>query len=268
MISMATLYSPALPAAPWRWATGGAALGLMLAVIVFAPARWLAAAVQQASAERVSLSEARGSIWEGSSLMVLRGGAGSGAGVALPGRLHWRIRPVWPGLTVAIQADCCMQQAVQLQATASSLGRAHLLLADSQSQWPAGLLSGLGTPWNTIQLQGQLEASTHGLKLDWAHGQLSLSGQLQLDALGVTSRLSTLSPMGSYRIQLQGGPTPSLLLSTLDGSLQLSGRGEWLGQRLRFSGVASAAPERVEALSNLLNIVGRRDGARSIITVG
>jgi general secretion pathway protein N len=37
---------------------------------------------------------------------------------------------------------------------------------------------------------------------------------------------------------------------------------------LRFSGVASAQPERVEALSNLLNIVGRRDGARSIITVG
>ena len=55
---------------------------------------------------------------------------------------------------------------------------------------------------------------------------------------------------------------------TLDGALQLSGQGEWLGQRLRFKGVASAAPERVEALSNLLNIVGRRDGARSIITVG
>jgi general secretion pathway protein N len=247
---------------------GGATVGLLLAVVVFAPARWLATAVHQASAERVSLSETRGSIWDGSSRMVLTGGAGSGAGVALPGRVHWRIRPVWPGLSIAIQAECCMQQAVQLRATASGLGRAHLLLADSQSQWPAGLLSGLGTPWNTIQLQGQLEARTQGLELDWAHGQLSLSGQLQLDALGVTSRLSTLSPMGSYRIQLQGGPAPSLQLSTLDGSLQLSGRGEWLGQRLRFNGVASAAPERVEALSNLLNIVGRRDGARSIITVG
>ena len=74
--------------------------------------------------------------------------------------------------------------------------------------------------------------------------------------------------MGSYRFTLQGGPSPSLDLATLEGSLELTGRGQWVGQRLRFSGVASAAPQRVEALSNLLNILGRRDGARSIITVG
>ena len=74
--------------------------------------------------------------------------------------------------------------------------------------------------------------------------------------------------MGSYRFTLLGGPSPSLELTTLEGSLQLSGQGQWVGQRLRFKGVASAAPDRVEALSNLLNILGRRDGARSIITVG
>jgi general secretion pathway protein N len=37
---------------------------------------------------------------------------------------------------------------------------------------------------------------------------------------------------------------------------------------LQFSGVASAAPDREAALSNLLNIIGRRNGARSIITIG
>ena len=37
---------------------------------------------------------------------------------------------------------------------------------------------------------------------------------------------------------------------------------------VRFAGEASAAPEREAALSNLLNIIGRRNGARSIITVG
>jgi general secretion pathway protein N len=37
---------------------------------------------------------------------------------------------------------------------------------------------------------------------------------------------------------------------------------------LRFEGEASAAPERAEALANLLNIIGRRDGTRSIIKVG
>jgi general secretion pathway protein N len=50
--------------------------------------------------------------------------------------------------------------------------------------------------------------------------------------------------------------------------LQLSGRGQWAGQRLRFDGAASAKPESVDALSNLLNIIGRRNGATAIIKVG
>ena len=84
----------------------------------------------------------------------------------------------------------------------------------------------------------------------------------------MSSRLSTLRPMGSYRLLLSGGEVPTLALSTLDGALQLSGTGQWVGQRLRFAGEASAAPEREAALANLLNIIGRRSGARSIITVG
>jgi general secretion pathway protein N len=41
-----------------------------------------------------------------------------------------------------------------------------------------------------------------------------------------------------------------------------------VGQRLRFTGEASAAPEREAQLSNLLNIIGRRSGARSLISLG
>jgi len=59
-----------------------------------------------------------------------------------------------------------------------------------------------------------------------------------------------------------------LQLSTLDGALQLTGSGQWVGSRLHFSGEASAAPDRETALANLLNIIGRRTGARSIITIG
>jgi general secretion pathway protein N len=84
----------------------------------------------------------------------------------------------------------------------------------------------------------------------------------------MSSRLSTLRPMGSYRLVVQGGDVPTLTLSTLEGALQLSGTGQWVGQRLRFTGEATATPEREAALSNLLNIIGRRSGARSIITVG
>ena len=98
--------------------------------------------------------------------------------------------------------------------------------------------------------------------------ELRMGGRVQVDAAQISARLSTLKPMGSYRLVLLGGATPSLTLATLEGSLQLSGSGQWVGSRLRFEGLASAVPERQEALSNLLNIIGRRDGARAIIKVG
>jgi general secretion pathway protein N len=95
-----------------------------------------------------------------------------------------------------------------------------------------------------------------------------MAGGAELVARNMSSRLSTLRPMGSYRITLLGGTVPSLRLDTLEGSLQLAGSGQWVGRRLRFQGEASAAPEREAALANLLNIIGRRTGPRSIITIG
>lgn len=252
----------------WRWAATGAITGLLLALIVFAPARWLAALLNQASAEQLVLAAPRGSFWQGSAQLVLVGGAGSRDAMALPGEFSWRVRPSWHGLTLELKADCCMQQALRLSASPSGWGGLQVVLADNQSQWPAGLLIGLGTPWNTIQAQGQVLVSTQGLNVHWAQGRLSLAGRVQFDARQISSRLSTLRPMGSYRLTLLGGPSSTLELSTLEGHLQLSGKGQWVGQKLRFEGVASATPESVDALSNLLNIIGRRQGATAIIKVG
>ena len=97
---------------------------------------------------------------------------------------------------------------------------------------------------------------------------MALQGNLQLDALDVSSKLSTLSPMGSYRVSVHGGDSPTLALSTLSGALLLNGSGQWVGQRLRFTGEAKAAAGSESALANLLNILGRRTGDRSILTVG
>lgn len=246
----------------------GALAGLILALGVFAPARWLAALVRQASGEHVVLDAPRGGFWRGTAQLVLSGGAGSRDAVALPGQLSWQISPAWNGLNVQLNAECCMRQALQLRARPAGWGGVQLVLSDGLSQWPAGLLAGLGTPWNTIQAQGQLVASTQGFNALWTQGRLSLAGRLQLDATQISSRLSTLQPMGSYRLTLQGGNPSTLELKTLEGRLQLTGQGQWVGQRLRFDGAASATPESVDALSNFLNIIGRRKGATAIIKVG
>jgi general secretion pathway protein N len=50
--------------------------------------------------------------------------------------------------------------------------------------------------------------------------------------------------------------------------LQLGGSGQWAAGRLRFKGQASAEPGSEPALNNLLNIIGRRQGALSLISIG
>jgi general secretion pathway protein N len=253
--------------APWGWALGGAAFGILIALVLFAPAAWLAGAVERSTGGHLQLADARGTVWDGSARVTLTGGAGSADAATLPGRLQWQLRPQWGGLRAQLQADCCTPQPLPLQVH-WRWGGATLQLGDARSQWPAALLAGLGTPWNTLQPEGELQLATQGLSVEWSAGRLALAGRAELVAQRMSSRLSTLRPMGSYRITVQGGSTPTLTLETLEGSLQLSGQGQWVGSRLRFSGVAQAAPEREAALANLLNIIGRRSGARSIITFG
>ncbi len=258
---------PARAATPWGWAASGALLGGLLATLLFAPARWLAAGIHQASGGQVTLADARGTVWAGSARLVLSGGADSQDSMALPGRVDWRMRPDLRGVQADVNAVCCMAQALHLVA-APRWGGALVQVDDHSSQWPTGLLAGLGAPWNTIQAQGRLALSTQGLSVEWASGRTAMQGRVQLDALDMASRLSTLKPMGSYRLTLNGGTVNKLQLETLQGSLQLTGNGQWVGGRLRFDGVASSTPERQDALSNLLNIIGRRSGARAIIKVG
>lgn len=252
---------------PWVWAVGGMVLGVLLSVLLFAPARWVAAAVRQASGGQVLLENARGTVWSGSAQLTLTGGAGSVDVATLPSRLGWALRPGLTGFAVRLEASCCLAQpwALRLEPRWSGL---HLNVSDSPSTWPAQMLAGLGTPFNTVAPQGQLALTTQGLTLNWAAGRVQMTGLAQLDVQDLSSRLSTLRPMGSYRVTLSGGAAPELLLATLQGGLQLSGRGQWLGGKFRFVGEASSAPEHQLALSNLLNIIGRRDGARSIMKIG
>jgi general secretion pathway protein N len=99
-----------------------------------------------------------------------------------------------------------------------------------------------------------------------------MTGQVDLLLMGVSSRLSTLDSLGTYRLSLQGGADPAsptlLNLSTVEGALQMNGMGQWSGGKLHFNGGANAAPGNEAALNNLLNIIGRRQGALSVISIG
>ena len=260
--------TPPASRAPWGWALAGALLGLLLVGVLAAPARWLSAGVARATGDMVQLAEPQGSLWNGSARLLLTGGAGSQDRAALPGRVQWRLRPALGGLDLAMTADCCTPTGPLALRVSLLWGGARVALQDGQTQWPAALLAGLGTPFNTLQPQGELALATQNLAAEWRAGRPSLTGGAELTLRHVSSRLSTLRPIGSYQLKLSGGEAVALDLSTLEGSLRLSGSGQWVGGRLRFNGEASAAPGLEAQLANLLNIIGRRQGDRAIISFG
>lgn len=256
-----------------RWAVFGSLLGVLFGLVLFAPAAWLASAVASATGQRVLLSDARGTVWSGSAIAVLTGGPGSRDASSLPGRLEWTLRLKGLGFELRARHACCLNDTVSVHLK-PGLGRMSVELApkpDWIGQWPGAFLGGLGTPWNTLQLGGSLRLMSSGLKMELVQGRWIVDGSAEIDMLQASSRVSTLEPLGSYRFSLTGtaGGSSQLRLSTLEGALQLNGEGTAGPNGVRFRGEARAATEADEsALNNLLNIIGRRNGAVSVISIG
>jgi general secretion pathway protein N len=273
-LSMA--HRPGKLASTWGLSIACAMLGVLLAVLTLFPAQWALSSLERSSQGQVQFVDARGTVWSGSAVVLLTGGTGSTALARLPDRVQWRLRPSFNGIAPAVglqvTALCCGKQPVQAKAWPMWAGfGANVAVPDLVL--PANLLAGLGTPWNTLALQGLLRLSSPGMSIKSQEGRMLIEGQAVLDVQSASSRLSTLNPLGDYRIRLvgaaAGGSSPlSVQLETTRGALQVSGSGQWVGNRLRFSGRASAEPQHQEALQNILNIVGRREGTSSIITIG
>ena len=255
-----------------RWGWAGLVCGALVALLVFAPASWLAHAVAAGTEQRLLLADARGTVWNGSAVPVLSGGADSRSAAMLPGRTHWRVGLRGLAFELRVRQPCCINDQLVLLLR-PGLGRVSVQLLPGSGQigeWPAAWFAGLGAPWNTLRLGGTLRLSSSGLTLDAAAGRWTLNGQAELELNNVDSPLTTLERLGSYRVQLNGadGRAPAFTLSTLDGMLLLSGSGQWTGSQLRFRGEARAAPGAEGELNNLLNFFGRRQGALSLISIG
>lgn len=257
-----------------RWAVFGVVVGALVALLAFLPAAWLSRAVSAATGQRLQLADARGTVWDGSAVVVLTGGPESRDASALPGRLDWTLRPSGLGIELRASQACCLNGAVALRIR-PGLGKLTVSLAPSPGwtgQWPSAWLGGLGTPWNTLQLGGSLRLVSPGLELESVQGRWRVKGRAELELSGASSRLTTLDSLGSYLLTLSGDPAQAgvakLKLVTQEGALQLSGEGTWSPSGVRFRGEARASAGDEAVLTNLLNIIGRREGARSVISIG
>ncbi len=260
--------------AAFRWSWLGLAVGTLVAVVAFAPAAWLAGWIAERTDQRVILADARGTVWSGSAVAVLTGGPGSRDAASLPGRIVWTLGVRGLGFELRAAHACCLNGEVALRVR-PGFGRVAVTLVPPSgwvARWPTAFLGGLGTPWNTMQLGGHIVLSSPGIAVESVEGRLRVDGRADVALVDVSSSLTTLETLGSYRLVLSGDPAApgvsQLALGTEQGALQLGGSGTWGPGGLRFRGEATAAPGSEAALASLLNIIGRRNGARSVISIG
>src|SRR5258705_449328 len=103
----------------------------------------------------------------------------------------------------------------------------------------------------------------------WVGDWLEARSKLRLgDARDARWALSTVAPLGSYRLRIAGaGAPPTMELVTLSGPLQMQGKGTMEGSRIRFKGVAGAEPEMRPALNGLLGVLGMRSGDKVLLAI-
>jgi len=233
-----------------------AVFAVALTVAVRAPAAWVGDWLQAQG--RLRLIDARGTVWSGSALLGLSDGRQV---MLVPGRLSWKI-----GLAAIasgrVTAD--LSHPALSAPLAVSLAAKSIALNAGQAELPAALLVALGAPFNTVRPGGAL-----GLR--WTDVEFKggvLAGNVQIDWREAQSALSTVAPLGSYRLQVTGaGDTARLQLDTLRGPLRLQGSGTVKGGRVSFKGLASADPEMRPALIGLIGVLGSRVGDQAVLAI-
>jgi general secretion pathway protein N len=262
----------------------GGLAGALMALLTLAPAFWLSQAIGFLSHQQVLLQHPEGTLWRGSAQLALSAGPNSQLALGLPSRLHWQVKPwalsfsaasneLGPNesgfftLALELQAPCCLEHPLLITIKPEGLG---LLVTPQRGQikLPAHWLEGLGAPWNTLQPKGLLTLENHNFQVLLQKNLVSPRGTLELKIDQLSSRLSTVKPLGSYSVILNSQSSPQIELSSQANSrLRLSGKGQWGQGRLHFEGLAETAPSDEDTLSNLLNVLGQRSGHQAQLRI-
>ncbi len=242
-------------------------------VVYFAPATWLAHGVAHITNGRVLLTEAQGSVFEGSAGIALSTSSTSSTSATtsgaypLPSTINWRVD--WPSLltgTIQLHVDSAMfTRALDIESNGFFSG--IFKVSANQISIPIAVLNGLGAPFNTLQLQGQMSLRFDDTAID----SQSVRSHAVLQLNGLSSRLSSVSSLGNYLIQIESTPTPAadtrFTLTTPTGPLFMNATGGIQNGRFHLNGEAYADPAQEAALSGLLGLLGRRQGNKIILAL-
>jgi general secretion pathway protein N len=241
---------------PWALVAVLSSSAVLLALL---PAAWITPQFAKVTRGHVNLVDPAGSLWNGSATLMLAAGDDPGGATLLPGRIEWRTA-FWPLFTGRVRMQMRQTDAMPDAVSVDASMRGATLTGGGIAV-PASLLAGLGAPFNTLGLQGDVRLAW----TDWRTIGKEAFGRLTVTLNDMSSRVSLVKPLGSYRVLFQAeGASSTVDLSTLKGPLMLNGHGVVQQTGTSFQGTASAAPDQRDNLAGLLNLLGRRTGPDTV----
>lgn len=232
------------------------ALGLYcIALGVTAPATLLDAGLDRSSAGQLRLTGAVGTLWQGRGQLELRTPRGQHS---LGQPVSWRLQPRY---LLAGQLRFAVELTARAQPFQLSLRIGSVELQQLSLQLPASKLAEIDPKLSLLGLDGSTGIAISRLSIS----RDSIVGSAVLHWHNASSRLSPVSPLGDYRLRVDGdGAAMRLQLQTLRGPLQLDGNGRWRpGHPLEMSATARVPAPLNPQLLPLLRLVAleRADGS-------
>ena len=224
-------------------------------LVVYIPADWLAWGLARTTKGIIHIDQPTGSVWHGAGKLT----------VYYPqttpndfGQAQWTIDPLWL-ITGQLQIHAeSATNATKLQGT-MRLGRNRVLFSDVSLTLPAERVGVLYPPVALANPQGQFSLHTRELNISPS----AVEGGAELLWQNAASALSTVKPLGEYKLEMTGqNKTANLKLSTVRGDLELTGQGQWHlldSGILQFNGTVLPRGH-TEELEPLLQLLGNAQG--------
>ncbi len=232
----------------WRLPAAGVCL-YALALTTSVPATLIDDALQGASSGRFRLAEARGTLWSGAGALEIRDAARN---TGIGKRFAWNFLPA-----SLMRGQLAWEITSEQESTRSvvTLSPSRIEIANADLSFPAAALA-LAVP-KLSPLQPTGDVLVHIARLSIARARVD--GDVSVRWQGAGSRLSQISPLGSYELECAGrGASISLTLHTLQAAapLHLEGSGMWnLGAASGYSITARILPQHQQQLAPLLRLI-------------
>ena len=221
------------------------------------PARWALASIGTKTQCKVLVESPSGSIWHGSAAIGFSeptiDGKSCRPALAITERLDWSMSCslIHPGCKLQIETPA-LSKPLQLHLRLSDVN-----VLENEAFLPADMLEVLGAPWTLLHPRAQLHARWTDLHFKAG----AANGSIRISMTNLISPISQIQPLGSYDVQAElGADGVNYMLSTSKGPLILQAQGTLNSRGASGQGEASATPEMKEALTGLLNLIGKRQG--------